>query len=213
MNHASGDPRLTARVALTVLFVLLFALVWSSAASAITRTGAERAFAARLADRYGGEFESAAVAWVKCPRQEMYDIDDDGYREAYCMAELGSARKRRYVSGKVDDDLTVGKLYSSHWMRRWHRCAPRYLRELRVPGRLYSNDNNCGGAALMASDLAYSLRTGHLGRHPRAYWHGTNTLGFDEIAKLRCTVHRHSRTRSIRCRNSLGDAFHYTVRR
>ena len=121
------------------------------------------------------------------------------------MAEFGTRYVWRYVAATVQQGLVAPVLarepFTRRWTRRWRRSAARCLREVRVPGRAYSNSRSC--EALMISDLAFGLRTGRRAR--RAYWHGTNTAGFGTLAVYRCRWSG----RSVTCRNALGDAFRW----
>jgi hypothetical protein len=191
---------------LGTVFGLATAPAWG-----LSRSDAEDAFAGKLDGRYGHEFESASASWLKCPREEIFDIDDDGYDEAICMAEFGSNHTRRYVSGVVDDDLTVKYLYARQWKRRKRRCRSSYLHEVHLHGRLWTNDRNCGGAALMALDISDTLQHHPSKDHTTAYRHGTNMAGFKEFAKLPCKIRHHDGLASAYCRSSLGDAFRFTT--
>ena len=59
---------------------------------------------------------------------------------------------------------------------------------------------------LMAGDIQYAVK--FQGKFPKkVFVHGTNTAGFGEIFKYKCT----HKQRTARCKNSLGDSFKYTV--
>jgi hypothetical protein len=98
----------------------------------------------------------------------------------------------------------VGKPYVSSWTRTWRQASPACVNQIGLKGSLRSNDGACD--ALMASDIEYAVGSGETPRY--AYWHGTNTAGFDPIARYTCTKNG----RDYRCVNSLGDAFIYTNR-
>ena len=73
-----------------------------------------------------------------------------------------------------------------------------------APGKLRSNMGYCN--YLMASDIQYPVQ--FEGKFPKkVIVHGTNTAGFGEITKFKCT----HKQRTARCTNSLGDSFEYTV--
>jgi hypothetical protein len=173
----------------------------------LSRANATTWFKRLLAEKYGATWSRAGVRWAKCPRQEFFPhgASGDGSAEAYCMAEFRSGHVWRYVAASVQQGLVAPVLarepFTRRWTRRWRRSPARCLDQLRVPGRAYSNDGAC--EALMISDLAFGLRTGHHAR--RAYWHGTNTAGFGKLAAHRCRW----RARSVTCRNALGDAFRW----
>jgi len=185
--------------------------VGSTAFSVVPRSlneaSAEQAMSQELAGRYGNEYTDAAASWLKCPTAEIFSTE--GTTTALCKAEFGSGNTRRFVGGSVNEKTGVSIFFSRRWSRHFHPCPRQFLSRRGIAGRLSINGYSCEGDALMVGDLAYALRAGHLGRHPVAYTHGTNTVGFDESAKLPCTVS--GRGHKITCRNSLGDAFRYRV--
>ncbi|WP_156028369.1 hypothetical protein [Candidatus Solirubrobacter pratensis] len=172
----------------------------------LTRGNATAAFKDLLASKYPA-FKRASVKWALCPREEFFPagLDGDSPPSALCMAQFRSGRTWRYVSARIEQHepgVLMDKPYTRTWTRRWRKLPSRCLHELDVRGTAYSNDGTC--PALMISDLAYTVRKGK--RPRRAYWHGTNTAGFQKLASYRCTT----RTRTITCTNALGDAFRWT---
>lgn len=173
----------------------------------LTKTNDTAAFKRALAQRYGSNFTRASRSWALCPPQEFFPkgLDDDGTPSAICMAQFKAGRTWRYVSATIDQGnqgAEMTKPYTRAWTRRWRKLGPKCLRQVRVKGHVASNDGSCPG--LMVSDLAYAVRSHHSAR--RAFWHGTNTAGFQTVARYRCTT----RGRSITCTNALGDAFRWT---
>lgn len=173
----------------------------------LTPTTAQRAFADALARRFGSEFQAADQSWVKCPREQIFDLDEDGYDDAICMAVFGTGRTRRYATGTVNSAFDAEVGYTRRWIRQMRRCASRYARN--IGGTVWTNDGSCGTAGQLASDLAYRMRRGTIGRRATVFWHGTNTAGFGELVKLPCTVRRTRSTYTASCRNKLGDALRY----
>ena len=175
----------------------------------LTKTNATSAFKRALAEYYGSRFTGASQSWALCPSQEFFpdgfDGDDEAPPSAFCMAQFKSGRTWRYISVGIDqgdDGAEMSKPYTRAWTRKWRMLGPKCLKEARVKGRVASNDGTC--PALMVSDLDYAIRTHHSTR--RTFWHGTNTAGFQTVARYRCR----SRARTITCTNALGDAFRWT---
>jgi hypothetical protein len=198
------------RSAVRVLVVAMLSLAVPATASAITRHSAQRAMRAKLAHRYGAEFSRARAVWLKCPAAEIYDQEGDGRRDAYCMAEFGSGRIRRYIQGLVDADLSARVVFARHWRRHYRRCGRHNLRSWGGTGTLRTNDWDCSGD--LAADVERIVNGHPRRRHVSVYWRGTNTLGFGAIARQRCRVRGHGSHRKAFCRNSLGDAFRYRFR-
>jgi hypothetical protein len=173
----------------------------------LTETNATASFKRLLADKYGAQWTGAAVSWALCPREEFFPDGFDGESEpvALCMAQFRSGRTWRYVSASVEQTepgpAFSGRPYTRAWARKWRKLPSKCLRQLDVRGRAYSNDGSC--PALMISDLAYAVRKGKSTR--RAFWHGTNTAGFQKLVSYRCRT----RGRTITCTNALGDAFRW----
>ncbi|WP_028061170.1 hypothetical protein [Candidatus Solirubrobacter pratensis] len=179
----------------------------------LTKANATAAFKTLLAAKYGSAWSDAARAWALCPREEFFplaDNDDDGEYDdglpaAICMAQFRHGRTWRYVSGRIEEGqdgaVFEPKPYTREWTRKWRKLPAKCLRQLHLRGTAYSNDGTC--PALMISDLAYDVRKGRKPR--RAYWHGTNTAGFQTLASYRCTT----RARIVTCTNGLGDALRW----
>jgi hypothetical protein len=174
--------------ALIALFILPCALMSASSARA-DATGA--LFRSYIASTYG----VSDPEYAECPKVERFN------GMALCNAQFRQGRKWRYVSTSVRDDNTVAHPFTRTWTRKWRSCRKR---DRYAPGKLRSNMGYCD--YLMAGDIQYSVE--FQGRFPKkVVVHGTNTAGFGEIVKYKCTHEQ----RTARCRNSLGDAFKYTV--
>jgi hypothetical protein len=173
----------------------------------LTAENATASFKRLLADKYGAAFSGAAVSWALCPREEFFEsgLDDEGTPVALCMAQFRSGPTWRYVSATVEQTepgpVLGDKPYTRTWTRKWRKLPAKCMRQLRVRGRAWSNDGTC--PALMISDLAYTVRKG--GKPRRAFWHGTNTAGFQTLASYRCKT----RARTVTCTSKLGDAFRW----
>jgi hypothetical protein len=174
----------------------------------LSRANATSAFKGLLAARYGSRFTNASKSWALGPGKEFFPdgLDGESGTAAICMAQFKSGRTWRYVSGLIEDGedgpVFAHRPWSRTWTRRWRRQSARCVRQAGVRGRLYSNDGTC--PSLMVGDIAYTVKQG--GRPRYAYWHGTNTAGFEKVARYRCS----SRGRTITCRNGLGDAFRWS---
>ena len=174
---------------------------------ALTQANATSAFKRALADSFGSRFTHASRSWALCPSQEFFPhgVDNESSPSAACMAHFKSGRTWRYVSALIeqgDNGAEMNKPYARAWTRKWRALGPKCLKQVQVKGRVASNDGAC--PALMTSDLDYAVRTHHSTR--RAFWHGTNTAGFEKVARYRCKTH----ARTITCTNGLGDAFRWT---
>jgi len=123
---------------------------------------------------------------------------------ALCEAQFRQGPRWRYVSAGVRRNGTIAFPFTRTWVRRWRGC-PVHDRRF-VPGTLRVNNNDCGGASLMASDIQHAVLF-RSGFPRRAFVHGTNTAGFGPRVEYRCV--RNNRT--ARCVNQLGDSFRYTV--
>jgi hypothetical protein len=192
------------------LGALVIAAFTSAQGRGLNPTTARQAMSQKLANRFGNEFVNATAVWVKCPKQEILNFS--GNRFAICMAEFGRNRSRHLIVGRVDETLQAYVDYTRRWNRHFRPCPRRFLRRLNVRGSLSANDNNCGGTALMAADVAYWLSRGKFHRHEAVYAHGTNRVGFEQWARFPCKRKNFGQRISVTCRNSLGDAFRYRVR-
>ena len=165
----------------------------------VTAASATREWKSYLARTRG--FKSG---WAKCPREEVFSLDKGRPKQAICMAQYKVGKTWRFYTGTVSvkaEQPSVKSDFSRKWVRRWHSCRkPRWARDLK--GRLRSN---YGCDFLMAGDADYLLRNGE--RVRSTFWHGTNTAGFQTVARFRC---RHLSKRAVTCRNRLGDAFRYS---
>ena len=177
---------MTLALALTVMVAL-----GSSAVASADAVGT--AFRAYLTAEYG----TTHPQYAECPQIERFENGD-----AICKAEFKRSGRWRYVDATLRaDGSVIRKPYTSTWKRKWRTCksGDRY-----APGKLISNLGYCN--RLMAGDVQNSVA--FQGKYPkRVGFHGTNWAGFGEIAIFRCT----HKGRTVRCENSLGDAFRYTV--
>jgi hypothetical protein len=172
----------------------------------LTRGNATRLFREALASHYGDEWSASTRRWALCPREEFFPAGQDGDSPALalCMAQFKHAGRWRLVSTSLrqaDSGPIMRRPWTRTWTRRWRKQPARCLRQVNVDGHVWSNDGTC--PALMVSDLSYAVRAGKPAR--RAFWHGTNTAGFEHLARYRCN----RRGRAIRCTNAVGDAFRW----
>lgn len=209
LARTPATPKRYLAVLLLVACVVACAITVSdaSAASGLRERNATAMLKKQLAHRYGSAWTDASRHWALCPKEEFFRHGFDGKSRpvAICMAEFRSTGKRwRFVSATLQEKASgtaIDKPFTRTWKRRWHKQSSRCRRQADVRGAIYSNDGTC--PALQVSDLAYALA-----RHQStkfAYWHGTNTAGFEKVARFRC--HRHGR--SIRCVNKMGDGFRW----
>lgn len=175
------------RTPLIALVVFLFAAMVSQAHA--DPTGAF--FRSYLLSTYG----VSDPEYSECPKEQRFN------GMALCKAQFRRNGKWRYVSASVRDGNAVAYPFTRTWTRKWRSCKKRGRY---APGKLRSNMGYCD--YLMAGDIQYSVK--FQGKFPKkVFVHGTNTAGFGEIVKYKCT----HKQRTARCKNSLGDSFKYTV--
>ena len=158
-----------------------------------------------------------ATAWAFALTAILVSVGaTSAFDEIGAVGDAGETTATEMEAGAATLDTTSDDAPASETLPRY-ACSAKYTREIGISAVALSaspDRPNCGGAALMASDIEYDARRSFPEPLPSSYQafaHGTNTAG-DPRASYQCSISTTGdvvlRTKAL-CVNPAGDSFLY----